>query len=149
VQVSRELEKWQSRALGSGFEQGFRSTSMRILSRLCLAMLSAATIAGGASAHHSHSMFDHDREVTLTGKVTKFSFLNPHVSLFIEVEEDNGERVSYWIEMSNISNMIRRGIGQRTFKAGDVITVSFWPLRDGRPGGNYITVVAADGKTYE
>jgi hypothetical protein len=122
---------------------------MKTLSRIGLAVFAAAMISGRASAHHSHSMFDHGSEVTVIGTVTKFSFLNPHVSLFIEVEEDNGERVSYWIEMSNISNMIRRGIGQRTFKAGDVITVSFWPLRDGRPGGNYITVVAADGKTYE
>ena len=94
-------------------------------------------------------MFDHDREVTLTGTVTKFSFRNPHVFLFVDVEEENGETVNYWVEMSNIPNMIRRGIGYTTFQPGDVITIDIWPLRDGRPGGNYITVVAADGKFYE
>ena len=94
-------------------------------------------------------MFDHDQEMTLTGTVTKFSFLNPHVFLFIDVEQDDGETVNYWVEMSNIPNMIKRGIGPRTFEPGDVVTVDLWPLRDGRPGGNYITIVDADGKHYE
>lgn len=122
---------------------------MRALIRTGLTMLAALPMAGTVSAHHSHSMFDHDREVALTGTVTKFSFLNPHVFLFMDVEEADGETVSYWIEMSNIPNMIRRGIGPQTFQPGDVITVNMWPLRDGRPGGNYITVIAADGTRYE
>lgn len=122
---------------------------MRTLIRIGLGVLAAFVISAGAPAHHSHSMFDHDREMTLTGTVTKFSFLNPHVFLFIDVEEDGGEKVNYWVEMSNIPNMIRRGIGASTFRPGDVITVNIWPLRDGRPGGNYISVVAADGTSYE
>ena len=122
---------------------------MRMLIRIGSAVLGALAVAAPLSAHHSHAMFDHDRQVTLTGTVTKYSFLNPHVFLFIDVEESGGETVNYWIEMSNIPNMIRRGIGPKTFRPGDEISVDIWPLRDGRPGGNYITVTAADGKTYE
>lgn len=122
---------------------------MKTLGGIVLTALISAATPGQVSAHHSHSMFDHDREVSLTGTVTKFLFLNPHVSLFIDVEGESGERVNYWIEMSNITNMIKRGIGHKTFQPGDVITVNIWPLRDGRPGGNYKTIVAADGKTYE
>jgi hypothetical protein len=112
-------------------------------------MLAAGALTGRASAHHSQSMFDRAREVTLTGTVTKFVFLNPHVSLFIDVAEENREQANYLIEMSNVSNMIRRGIGAQTFKPGDVVTVHVWPLRDGRPGGSYKTIVAADGTMYE
>ncbi len=122
---------------------------MRAFVSTALTALAAVAIAGPSSAHHSHSMFDHDREITLTGTVTKFSFLNPHVFLFIDVEQDDGETVNYWVEMSNIPNMIKRGIGPRTFRTGDVVTVNLWPLRDGRPGGNYITIIDADGKHYE
>ena len=57
------------------------------------------------------------------------SFRNPHVFLYVDVEEENGETVNYWIEMSNLPNMIRRGIGINTFKPGDVITVNMHPLR--------------------
>ena len=71
-----------------------------------------------ALSHHSHAMFDHNQEVTVTGTVTVMSFRNPHVFLYVDVEEENGETVNYWIEMSNLPNMIRRGIGVNTFKAG-------------------------------
>jgi hypothetical protein len=51
--------------------------------------------------------------------------------------------------MSHVQNMIRRGITAATFKAGDKITINMNPFRDGRPGGNYVTVVDAKGKQYE
>ena len=102
-----------------------------------------------ADSHHSHSMFDHSREVTITGTVTEFSFRNPHVFLYVDVEQEDGEVVNYWIEMSNIPGMINRGIGFKTFQRGDVVTARVFPLADGRPGGNYSTIVAADGTVYE
>ena len=102
-----------------------------------------------AWSHHSHAMFDHAKEVTLSGTVTEFVFRNPHVFLYVDIKVDNGETVNYWVEMSNIPNMIRRGIGQATFKPGDKVMVNLYPLKDGRPGGSYVTITAADGKTYQ
>ena len=123
---------------------------MRNLLRIDLLVGVAAFVASSLSlAHHSHSMFDHSEETSITGTVTKFSFRNPHVFLFIDVKNENGEVLNYWIEMSNIPNMIRRGVGYKTFSPGDEVTVNMWRLKDGRPGGNYTTIVAADGKTYD
>ena len=123
---------------------------MRNLIRIDLLLGVAAFVASNLSlAHHSHSMFDHSEEVSISGTVTKFSFRNPHVFLFIDVKNENGEVLNYWIEMSNIPNMIRRGVGYKTFAPGDEVTVNMWRLKDGRPGGNYTTIVAADGKTYD
>ena len=109
------------------------------------------TFAGAAPAraHHSHSMFDTSREVTITGTVTSYSYRNPHVFLYVDARNDRGEVVSWAVEMSNIANMQNRGIFRATFKAGDVVTVKLNPLKDGRFGGNYTAVVAADGKAYE
>ena len=114
-----------------------------------LAGVMALGIVSPALPHHSHTMFDHEARVTLSGTVTEYVFRNPHVFLYIDVERENGETVNYWVEMSNLPNMIRRGIGRSSFKPGDAVTVHLHPLRDGRPGGSYITIVAADGKTYE
>ena len=105
--------------------------------------------AGAAGAHHSHAMFDTSREVAITGTVTGVSYRNPHVFLYIDAKSDNGGVVSWAIEMSNITNMQRRGIHQSTFKVGDVVTVKVNPLKDGRFGGNYTSVTTASGKTYE
>ncbi len=102
-----------------------------------------------AWSHHSHAMFDHSKEVSVTGTVTQWVFRNPHVFLFIDVKNENGEVVNYSIEMSNIPNMVTRGFGQATFKTGDKVTAKVHPLKDGRPGGNYVTIVAADGKLYD
>ncbi|MBI4474790.1 MAG: hypothetical protein HY646_19115 [Acidobacteria bacterium] len=115
------------------------------------AMLIAAAIAGlsfPALAHHSHAMFDHTVEKTITGTVANFSFRNPHVFLYIDVKGENGQVVSWAVEMSNIQNTLRSGIRQSTFKTGDVVTVTLNPLRDGRPGGNFTVIAAADGKLY-
>ena len=105
--------------------------------------------AAPAWSHHSHAMFDHSKPVTLTGTVTEFVFRNPHVFLYVDVKGQNGETVKYWIEMSNIPNMIRRGIVQGTFKPGDSVTMDLYMLKDGRPGGSYVTITTADGKTYQ
>jgi hypothetical protein len=107
------------------------------------------TVVSPAWSHHSHAMYDHTKEVAVTGTVAEFVFRNPHVFLHVDVKTESGEMVRYSIEMSNIPNMIRRGIGQATFKTGDQVMAKVHPLRDGRPGGNYVTIVAADGKLYD
>jgi hypothetical protein len=118
-----------------------------VLSSVVATMTLATTTLVGA--HHSHSMFDMTKEVSLTGTVTSFSYRNPHVFLYVDVKNEKGEVVSWAVEMSNIPNMQTRGIYLSTFKAGDVVTVRINPLKDGRLGGNYTSITAADGKTYE
>jgi len=109
----------------------------------------AIGLALPALSHHSHAMFDHTKEVSITGTVTQWVLRNPHAFLFVDVKNENGEVVNYSVEMSNIPNMITRGFGQTTFKPGDKVTAKVHPLKDGRPGGNYVTIVGADGKTYD
>jgi hypothetical protein len=123
------------------------------MTHLIRSVLLAGALALGAVSpalsHHSHAMFDHSKEITVTGTVTEFVFRNPHVFLYVDVKNDNGEVLHYWVEMSNIPNMIRRGIGQQTFKPGDKVTVNLYALKDGRPGGSYVTITTADGKTFQ
>ena len=114
-----------------------------------LAGVMALCVVSPALSHHSHAMYDHTKDVTLTGSVLSFAYINPHGSLDIAVQSENGQMVKYWIEMSNLTNMVTRGITKATFKYGDKVTITMHPLRDGRPGGNYVTILAADGKTYD
>ena len=100
------------------------------------------------SAHHSHAMFDNTQEVTIDGTVSGYVFSNPHAFLYVDVEEENGETVQYWIEMVNIPTMLRRGMNLNTFEDGDAVSVNMHPLRDGRPGGSFTTITSADGNTY-
>jgi Family of unknown function (DUF6152) len=108
----------------------------------------ALTLSSPALAHHSHAMFDHDKEVTITGTVSQWVFRNPHVFLYVDAKTDAGETVTYLVEMSNITNMLKVGFASTTFKSGDKVTVTLHPLIDGRPGGNYIVATSADGKQF-
>ena len=83
-----------------------------------------------------------------TGTVTDFRLPQSARVVYIDVQETGGKKVNYWFEMSNVPNMIRRGIGHTTFKPGDKVTVNFHPLKDGRAGGNYVSLVF-NGKTFD
>ena len=119
------------------------------LNRGALAMAVALVASVSADAHHSHAMFDTSREVAISGTVTAVSFRNPHVFLYVAVQDEAGQAVPWAVEMSNIENMERRNIFASTFKVGDRVTVRLNPLKDGRTGGNYTSATAADGKTYD
>ena len=117
-----------------------------------LGLFAAALLMGipsGGFSHHSHAMFDYNKEVSVTGVVTQWVLRNPHAYLYIDVKNEKGEVVNYSIEMSNLTQMITRGVGASTFKVGDKVIAKVHPLRDGRPGGNYVTILAADGKLYD
>ena len=114
-----------------------------------LAAAMALAVAVPAWSHHSHAMFDFNRETTINGTVKEFVFRNPHVYLYVDVKADNGTVSNYVIEMSNLTNTIQRGIRPTTFKPGDEVTIKMHPLTDGRLGGSYVTITASDGKVYE
>jgi hypothetical protein len=111
-----------------------------------LAAAMALAVSSPAWSHHSHAMFDHDKEVTITGTVSQYIFRNPHVFVYMDVKNDAGETITYTVEFSNLTNMLKMGFSATTFKAGDKVTVTMHPLNDGRPGGNYIVATTADGK---
>lgn len=122
---------------------------MKLARAVLITAITAFATVVGVEAHHSHAMFDTSREMALVGTVKRISFANPHVFIHLDVKGSNGQVVTWAIEMSNISNMERRGIYRGTFKIGETITAKVNPLRDGRPGGNYTSIIAADGKVYE
>ena len=117
---------------------------MTRISRILLALLPLAA-AGVANAHHSGAMFDSERTQTITGKVTEFNWVNPHSSFKVEVTGADGKSEVWAIEMNTPQNLVRNGWKRTTIKAGDEVTVVVRPLRDGKPGGSYMSITLADG----
>lgn len=111
------------------------------------AVLALATASFGlvAQAHHSHAMFDEDKETTLTGKVAAVSYMNPHVYLSIETKGANNTPEKWSIEMSHIGNMMSRGVTRETLKVGDEVVLQMNPLRDGKTGGSYTRIISING----
>jgi len=110
-------------------------------------LIAAAVPAVPAFAHHSHAMFDDSQQIEITGTVLSFRFANPHVYLFMAVQNANGETQNWAVEMSHIGNMLNRGVTADTFKEGDMVQLVVAPLRSGDPGGSYDRIISINGVT--
>lgn len=113
-----------------------------------LMMACLATILCGATvfAHHSFAAFDMANTATLSGTVKEFQWLNPHSWIQMMVTDASGKAVEWSIEMNSPSSLSRQGWKPKTLKPDDKITVVMHPLRDGRPGGSFVSLTLPDGK---
>ena len=101
-----------------------------------------------AHAHHTYAMFDGDRTATVTGTVAKLEWRNPHVYLWVYVRDPKaqGGHTLYAFENGAPNVLERRGWSKNLLRAGDAIKVTYWPLRDGRPGGHFEAATLGDGR---
>jgi hypothetical protein len=94
-------------------------------------------------------MFDKTKLVKIEGIVHKVEWANPHVYIFVEVKEPNGEPKEYAVECASVNNLTRSGWKMNSVKVGDHVTVGLYPLRDGKPGGLLDSVTLANGTTIK
>src|SRR6185503_3150136 len=89
--------------------------SMKTLACLGALALAATT----ALAHHSNSAFDPDKVVVLKGTVTQWKWTNPHVWIFLSVDDGKGGKVEWEIEGRPPGVLSRAGWSRTIFKVGD------------------------------
>jgi hypothetical protein len=107
--------------------------------KIAIALVASAALAttGTALAHHSFAMFDPAKVVTLQGRVKEFRWVNPHVSLFVDVAGPGGDAGLWSVELTSPGNLTRLGWSRQSLKAGDRVAVEVNPLRDGQHGGGF------------
>jgi hypothetical protein len=112
----------------------------------CAAFVASAglLLSAPVEAHHSfQAQYDETRQVTLTGTVTRVSWKNPHVVLFIDVKDDS--TVKNWkLELASPNGLMSQGWKVDSLKPGDQVTAAGFPARDGtnRLNAKKITVDA-------
>jgi hypothetical protein len=116
----------------------------RVWSNLCAAPLVMAAMLGGAApatAHHSFAMYQ-PWSLTIKGTVSAFQWTNPHVVLQVLVPPEGGGAAQQWsFETNSPAVLSRAGWTRRSIKAGDRVSVTFSPLRDGSQGGGQLNSV--------
>ena len=100
-----------------------------------------------ASAHHSYSAFEMQKDITITGTVKKMDWTNPHTWLWVDVPNDKGGVDTWGIEGMSPNYLARRGWTKDTLKFGDKITVTLHPLKDGSHGGSFQSAKLPNGET--
>ena len=104
---------------------------------------SALAVALPSHAHHSFAAeYDASKPVTLTGKVTKVEWTNPHIFIYLDVpDETTGAAVNWALELGAPNALMRLGWKRDSLKPDDVITVEGTLAKDGSRLANATTIV--------
>jgi hypothetical protein len=112
--------------------------------------LAAALLGTGpAAAHHGASAYDLGQTVTVTGTVTEFQFVNPHVLIYVATTDADGRERVWAGELTSPNRMARLGGAVKWHKdllrRGDVVTLTGRPARNGAPALLLTAVQDSDG----
>ena len=116
---------------------------MGLAGLMCSLLLSMPVVA-----HHSFAaQYDSNKPVTMTGMVTKVEWQNPHVYLYIDVEDENRNFEKWALEMGAPAVLTRiQGWSRSTLSIGDMVQVEGRLARDGSNLANARSVTLTSGE---
>jgi uncharacterized protein DUF6152 len=118
-----------------------------IIVGLVFGVLSVLVVSAPVAAHHGTASFDTSKDLTLKGTVTDWIWANPHCFLKFDAKDETGSLRNWAVEVSNPTDMTKRGWARSSFKVGDTVTVILQPVKNGAPIGRLKSVMLADGST--
>jgi hypothetical protein len=114
---------------------------------LMIAIAGVAALPSPVLAHHGQASYEPGKTLTLRGTVTEWTWANPHCYLRMEVKDAAGTPTLWVLETQNPVSMSKGGWTRRSMVPGDLVTVTFQPVRSGAPLGLIRTVMLASGQT--
>src|SRR5579863_390751 len=105
---------------------------MKLSRALCVASVASVAallpMAMPAVAHHSfEAQYDKNQTIMLSGTVTKVTWTNPHVIVFLDVK-DSGAKVTSWeLELASPNGLISQGWKVDSIKPGSQISITGYP----------------------
>ena len=97
-------------------------------------------------AHHGAAALDTGKEITLKGTVTEWIWSNPHCFLKFDTNDSTGTVRNWAVETQSPTSMTPRGWSRTSFKAGDEVTVTIEPVKNGQPVGRILHVILPNGQ---
>jgi Family of unknown function (DUF6152) len=101
-----------------------------------------------AEAHHAASMFEPQKEVTVTGVVKEFQYTNPHSWLLVDVTNKDGSVTTWGFEAEGPGVLMRNGIHKADFATGTKLTITGHPMKNGQPAAAWIKATRGDGVEF-
>ncbi|HSG65287.1 MAG TPA: DUF6152 family protein [Gammaproteobacteria bacterium] len=119
------------------------------LKTFVMTLLAMQALALTAWAHHSHGNYRMTEYTEVEGTVTEVYWVNPHVWMYIDVMNEQGQMETWAMEAAGATTLVRGGIAEDEVGPGDKIHVRCHPLRDGSKGCLLGFVTTADGVEKE
>jgi len=89
---------------------------------MLVAVLGLCTAAPAIAHHGFDTEYDQSKKLTLNGVVTKVSWQNPHMRVYIDVKDAKGEVTNWNLELTSPNNIRRQGWGPKDLLPGDKVT---------------------------
>ena len=102
-----------------------------------------------AFAHHGAAGEDTSKVVTVKGVVTDFQYINPHVQIYVDVKDEQGNVQRWNGELSNALVLRRAGWNSKLIKPGDVVTLNGYRDKKNTTYMRLVSVVLPDGRVME
>ncbi len=119
---------------------------MRIVLNAAFAL--TLLLVSPAFAHHSPAVFDQDSVVAFQGKVSHFGWTNPHVYIYVETQDADGQTVEWEIETSPTPILTRSGWTRDSLAIGSEVAIRANPDKnDQRKHALLISVSTEDSET--
>jgi hypothetical protein len=110
-------------------------------------------VSGASLAHHSLSaVYDIRDSGEVTGAIKKVEFINPHGVMALEVSNGDGTTTEWQLTTGSANTLSSLGFGREgpnTVIAGDLVTISFFPARNGKPLGFIRSITLPDQRRIE
>jgi hypothetical protein len=117
---------------------------------LAAAALALASVsATQASAHHSTAEFNYAKTVVLKGKIKEVQWTNPHSYVQVLVPRKGGGFDQWGIEIGAPAINVAMGWRKNSVKAGDEVTLTIAPARNGTNYGTLRFLTFADGRRLD
>lgn len=118
---------------------------MRKLRWLALGVIGTLVAVSPLFAHHAWPV-DRNKEVTVKGTVTAYTWSDPHVMIALDVASANGTVEKWDVGGPSMTRMAGNGWDRNTLKPGDVITGIGYRFANGANVLQLQKIVMADGK---
>ena len=117
------------------------------MNRLPILIALLAVLSAPLAAHHGRgATYDMKKRVTLQGTVSRVEWRNPHVLIYMDVQDADGKVVTWGFENSGVSTLAQEGYSRNTLKVGQPITAIVNPAANGAPTAIVVKIILADGK---
>jgi hypothetical protein len=124
-----------------------------LITGAAVATVSALSIAAAppALAHHaSVAEFDMDKEITLSGVISKVDWINPHVYIHLDVKDSNGAVTTWALESLPTRFFHNMGLTREMLGEGQAVTVTAKPAKvQEKHLGWVVSIKYPDGHAYD
>jgi len=119
----------------------------------CVVLAGWLMVSGSLQAHHSLSaVYDIRGSGEITGVIKSVEFINPHGVMTLTVPNDDGTTTDWALTTGSANTLSSLGFGRggpNTVVAGDVVTIAYFPARNGSALGFIQTITLSGQRTIE